>query len=250
MYFSTICTTDETAHYFQFLFLSPTALELSRFIFLMLIIKESCIFPEAKGKACTTRYPLIKVEYLPWLPHLSELWPLYWMKIEFTLCVCEPSCAVCHFDCIFFFPASAGVFIMWHAKTSILESVKLLKRESVHGSELEFLPLVFVLLLFLLVGFKLFFTHSCILSSVCYYFTILKQCQWRSAVVILYILSACPLLFTWTWSWRVVDLIPCSSVVQRMPDTSTCCLTEAFLFLHWLCPDALLCCPGYHCWCY
>lgn len=45
--------------------------------------------------------------------------------------------------------------ILWHAKTSILESVKLLKRESVHGSGLEFLPSVFYL--FLLVCFKLYF---------------------------------------------------------------------------------------------
>lgn len=52
MYFITICTTDEAARSFQFLF--PTALQLSRFIFLMLIMNDSSIFPEAEAKACTT----------------------------------------------------------------------------------------------------------------------------------------------------------------------------------------------------
>lgn len=90
----------------------------------------------------------------------SSVWTVtsvQWMKIDFTLCVSEPSCAVCDFDCIFFLLLWGVFFILWHAKTSILESVKLLKRASVHGSGLEFLSSVFVLLLFLLVCFKLYF---------------------------------------------------------------------------------------------
>lgn len=117
------------------------------------------------------------------------------------LFVSEPSCAVCHFDCIFF-PSSLGFFMLWHAKTSILESVKLLKCESVHGRGLEFVAISVCFTSFCWYVSNCIFTHSCILSSVCYCycFTILKQCQWRSAVVTCYIVSACPLLFTWTWS--------------------------------------------------
>lgn len=73
MCFITVCTTDEAVHCFQFLF--PTALELFRCIFLMLIIKESSIFPEAEVKACAIRC-LIEVECLPCFRHLSELWPV------------------------------------------------------------------------------------------------------------------------------------------------------------------------------
>lgn len=87
------------------------------------------------------------------------------MKNDFTLCVSEPSRAVHHF--VPGVSASVGLFSM----TSILESVKLLKRESVHGSGLDFffffLPSVFVLLLFvLLVCFKLYFYP--LFFSVCY----------------------------------------------------------------------------------
>lgn len=91
------------------------------------------------------------------------------MKIDFTL-VCFWTILRCMWFWLYFFPASVGVFfILWHAKTSILESVKLLKRESVHGSGLEFLSSVFVLLLFLLVCFKpYFYPHlhfvQCLLS--------------------------------------------------------------------------------------
>lgn len=95
-----------------------------------------------------------------------------------------------------------GFFILWHAKTSILESVKLLKCESVHGRGLEFVAISVCFTSFCWYVSNCIFTHSCILSSVCYCycFTILKQCQWRSAVVTCYIVSACPLMFTWTWS--------------------------------------------------
>lgn len=46
----------------------------------------------------------------------------------------------------------------------------------------------------------IFFSVS-VIVHVNYYFTIseLKQCQWRPAVVTWDTLSACPLMFTWTW---------------------------------------------------
>lgn len=69
-------------------------------------------------------------------------------KLSYSLCfwtvlLCTSLCS-----CVgFFFSLHGFVFFLWHAKTSILESVKLLKRESVRGSGLDLLPSVFVLLL-------------------------------------------------------------------------------------------------------
>lgn len=251
MYFITICTTDEAVQSLVFVFsFPPTVLPLSRFVFLMPIVKESSSFPETEAKACATRRPGIKAECLPCFPHLSELWPGKWKK-NGLLCVSEPSCAVRRLDCLggfFFSPCFGGGFvILWHAKTLILESVKLLKRESVHGGKPDFF---FALCVFLISVFAcmfqtvfwptlVWFPVSGIIINY-YYFTILKQCQWRSAVVTRYLLSACPLMFTWTWSWRVFDLIPRSSVVQRTPDTSACCLTKAFSLLALALPRCLV----------
>lgn len=114
------------------------------------------------------------------------------------LCVSEPSCAVHHF--VSGVSASVGLFSM----TSILESVKLLKRESVHGSGLDFFAICVCFTSVCFAGmFQTVFLPTLAFSvsvivHVNYYFTIseLKQCQWRPAVVTWYILSACPLMFT------------------------------------------------------
>lgn len=135
------------------------------------------------------------------------------MNKSWLLCVSEPSCAVRLFDCVSPPPLLLwGFVILWHAKTLILESVKLLKCESIHGRRPTYLPSVFALLVFAFMVQTVFLPTLAFFSGVCfrYFFTTLKQCQWRSAVVTHYILSACPLMFTWTWSWCVFDLIPCS----------------------------------------
>lgn len=122
------------------------------------------------------------------------------MKNDFTLCVSEPSCALHRF--VSGVSAPVDLFSM----TSILESVKLLKRESVHGSGLDFffaIGVCFTSVCFagmfqtVFLPTLAFFSVS-VIVHVNYYFTIseLKQCQWRPAVVTWYILSACPLMFT------------------------------------------------------
>lgn len=132
----------------------------------MLFIKESSIFPEADSKACTNRCSLIEAECLPRFLHLSELWPVYWMKIDFTLCFW--TILRCMSFWLYFFSFFFGFFfsILWHAKTSILESVKLLKCESVHGRGLEFVAISVCFTSFCWYVSNCIFTHSCILSSV------------------------------------------------------------------------------------
>lgn len=67
---------------------------------------------------------------------------------------------------VFFFLLLCVFFIFWHAKTSILESVKLLKCESVHGRGLEFVAISVCFTSFCWYVSNCIFTHSCILSSV------------------------------------------------------------------------------------
>lgn len=167
-----------------------------------MLIKESSNFWKAEVTGRTPRCPWVEFRLLTFFSPVWTVITVLWMKNDFTLCVSEPSCAVHNF--VSGVSASVGLFSM----TSILESVKLLKRESVHGSGLDFFChlCLFYFCLFCWYVSNCIFTHSCIFSvsvivHVNYYFTIseLKQCQWRPAVVTWYILSACPLMFTWTW---------------------------------------------------
>lgn len=90
------------------------------------------------------------------------------MNEKLSYSVCFWTVLRCTSFCSCFFFSLHGFVFLWHAKTSILESVKLLKQQSVHGSGLDFLPSVFVLLLFFAGMFQTIFTRSCILFSVCY----------------------------------------------------------------------------------
>lgn len=115
-----------------------------------MLIKENSILwkiGHCRVMAQTPRCPRVEFRLLLFFPCLNcdhcfmnEKW--------LTLCVSEPSCAVHHF--VSGVSASVGLFSM----TSILESVKLLKRESIHGSGLEFFA---ICVCFMFLCFKLYF---------------------------------------------------------------------------------------------
>lgn len=168
------------------------------------------------------------------------------MKIDFTLCVSEPSCAVRHW--LYFFSFFFGfVFILWHAKTSILESVKLLKRESVHGRGLEFVTI------------SVCFTSFCWYASN-YFYPLLHFVQ----CLLLLLFHHLEAMSMEVCSSNVLYSLCLSSYVYLNMKLACCwfdslllCCSENAWHEHMLFNRgfpllvlALPRCLGYHCWCY